>query len=227
MNPLKTLVFVGTEGQCHEHLGNGRYLAETLSESVDIEAEVSQDYDILSDRLAPYDAILCYTDIGELTKTQEEGLLTFVRAGGGFFGLHTAAASFLDCLGYHEMLNARFKGHSKYMDFVVHVIDHDDPITVGCDDFTVTDELYYLEHDQSRSQHLMQAHDPTLNEDHVMAFKHLYGKGRVFYFALGHDMAVLENRSFQEIIRRGALWTGARDGSCVVGRSRGRPQGGQ
>lgn len=34
------------------------------------------------------------------------------------------------------------------------------------------------------------------------------GQGRVFFFALGHDNAVLENPSFQEVVRRGALWVG-------------------
>ena len=35
-------------------------------------------------------------------------------------------------------------------------------------------------------------------------------RAEVFYFALGHDMAVLENPSFQTVIRRGALWAGNR-----------------
>ena len=49
-----------------------------------------------------------------------------------------------------------------------------------------------------------------------MAFHHTHGEGRVFYFALGHDMAVLENPSSLEILRPGVLWTG---GGCeVVGR---------
>ena len=111
------------------------------------------------------------------------------------------------------MLNAFFNGHSKYMDFKVTVVDHGDPITRGLEDFGATDELYYLKHDPDRSHHLMQAYDPTRDETHVMAFHHTHGQGRVFYFALGHDMAVLENPSFQEVVRRGALWAGRRLGA--------------
>ena len=48
-----------------------------------------------------------------------------------------------------------------------------------------------------------------------MAFRHTYGNGRVFYFALGHDMAVLENPAFQEVVRRGALWVGRRLEGCT------------
>jgi uncharacterized protein len=210
MNPLKFLVFVGTEGIYHDHAGQGKFIAEMLSKSGDIAADFSQDYDIMANGLDAYEGVLFYTDVGDLTEAQESGLLDFINAGGGFFGLHTAAASFRECKGYHGMLNAFFDGHSKYMDFTVNVTDSDDPITRGLADFVVTDELYYLKHDPSKSHHLMQAYDPTKDETHVMAFRHTHGDGRVFYFALGHDMAVLENPSFQEIVRRGALWVGGR-----------------
>ncbi len=210
MQPLKLLVFVGTEGIYHDHAGQGRFIAETVSKAGDIEADFSRDYEILANGLDAYDSVLFYTDVGELTDAQEDGLLTYVKRGGGFFGLHTAAASFHEAKGYHEMLNAFLLGHSKYMDFTVNIIDVDHEITRGLSDFVVTDELYYVEHDPSRSHHLMQAYDPTCDETHVMAFHHTYGDGRVFYFALGHDMAALENPNFQEIIRRGVLWVGKR-----------------
>ena len=210
MQPLKLLVFVGTEGIYHDHAGQGRFIADTVSKAGDIEADFSRDYEILANRLDAYDSVLFYTDVGELTDAQENGLLTYIKRGGGFFGLHTAAASFHEANGYHEMLNAFLLGHSKYMDFTVNIINVDHEITRGLSDFVVTDELYYVKHDPSKSHHLMQAYDPTCDETHVMAFHHTYGDGRVFYFALGHDMAALENPNFQETIRRGVLWVGKR-----------------
>lgn len=212
MNPVKLLVFVGTEGIYHDHAGQGAFIADTLSKTGEIDADLQRDYEVLAAGLNLYDVALFYTDVGHLTDAQEKGLLDFIEQGKGFFGLHTAAASFLDCDGYHSMLNARFDGHSAYMDFTVNVMGGDDPITNGLCDFDVTDELYYLKHDPSRSQHLMQAYDPTKDETHVMAFRHTCGRGRVFYFALGHDMAVLENPCFQEVVRRGVLWAGGQLG---------------
>lgn len=210
MQPLKLLVFVGTEGIYHDHVGQGRFVADAVSKAGDIEADFSRDYKILANGLDAYHSVLFYTDVGELTDAQENGLLTFIKRGGGFFGLHTAAASFHDAKGYHEMLNSFLLGHSKYMDFTVNIIDVDHEITRGLSDFVVTDELYYVKHNPSRSHNLMQAYDPTCDETHVMAFHHTYVDGRVFYFALGHDMAALENPNFQEVIRRGVLWVGKR-----------------
>ena len=207
MPDVKMLLFVGTEGLYHDHEGQGQHMAGCLAESGDIEVDLVRDYAILADGLQDYDTILLYTDMGHLTPEQESGLLSHVRSGAGLFGLHTAAASFRENEGYHGMLNAFFDGHSRYMDFQVDVTDTDHPITRGLTSFTVTDELYYLRHDPGRSHHLMQAYDPTKDSTHVMAFHHTYGRGRVFYFALGHDMAVLDNPSFQTILRRGVLWT--------------------
>jgi type 1 glutamine amidotransferase len=210
MENLKLLIFVGTEGIYHDHAGNGQFLTSMLNDIGEIDADFSQDYDVLADGLDGYDTVLFYTDVGDLTSAQEEGLLNYIRSGGGFFGLHTAAASFRESEGYHGMLNGFFDGHSPYMDFKVNVGDGGHPITEGLADFEATDELYYLKHNPDTSHHLMHAYDPTKDETHVMAFHHTYGEGRVFYFALGHDMAVLENPSFQTVIRRGALWAGNR-----------------
>lgn len=210
MDNLNSLVFVGTEGIYHDHVGNGQFLTKLLNRTENVVADFSQDYDILSNGLNSYQSILFYTDVGELTTEQESGLLQYIESGGGFFGLHTAAASFRESEGYHGMLNGFFNGHSPYMDFTVNVTEFNHPITVGLTDFDVKDELYYLKHNPEDSTHLMSAYDDTKDETHVMAFYHIYGEGRVFYFALGHDMEVLENSTFQEIIHRGVLWTGNR-----------------
>ncbi len=208
MEKLKVLIFVGTEGVYHDHTGNGQFLTSMLNDTDNIEADFSQDYSVLVNRLIGYNTVLFYTDIGELTAAQEKGLLDYIQTGGGFFGLHTAAASFRESNGYHGMLNGFFNGHSPYMDFTVTVSDANHPITEGLTDFKVRDELYYLKHDPTASHYLMHAYDETKDEKHVMAFHHMCGKGKVFYFALGHDMAVLENPNFQTVIRRGVLWTG-------------------
>ncbi len=182
-----------------------------LSDQPAVDAKLSQDYGILASGLESFDTTLFYTDVGELTEAQEKGLLEYIRAGGGFFGLHTADASFRANKGYHAMLNGFFDGHSPYMDFCVEILDPVHPITRQLADFQVTDELHYLAHDTSRSQALMQAYDPTTHKTHVMAYLHSYGKGRVFYFALGHDQAVMQHVSVQTVVRRGTQWTAKQD----------------
>ena len=147
MAPVKLLVFVGTEGIYHDHAGQGRFLTDLLNKDDQIEADLSRDYEVMASGLAAYDATLFFTDVGHFTQAQEQGLLHFIERGGGFFGLHTADASFRDNAGYHQMLNGFFDGHSPYMDFTVTISDSDHPIATGLKDFAVTDELHYLKHD--------------------------------------------------------------------------------
>ena len=71
MEPLRLLVFVGTEGIYHDHAGQGRFIADTVSKAGDIEADFSRDYDILGNGLGSYGSVLFYTDVGELTDAQE------------------------------------------------------------------------------------------------------------------------------------------------------------
>ena len=65
MATMKMLVFVGTEGQYHDHAGQGRYIAGFLSETEGIEADFSQDYEVLAGGLSAYETVLFYTDVGE------------------------------------------------------------------------------------------------------------------------------------------------------------------
>ena len=85
MENLKLLIFVGTEGIYHDHAGNGQFLTSMLNGTDDIAADFSQDYDVLADGLGGYDTVLFYTDVGELTSAQEEGLLSYIRSGRWLF----------------------------------------------------------------------------------------------------------------------------------------------
>lgn len=105
MAPVKLLVFVGTEGIYHDHEGQGQFLTDLLNQDAQIETDFSRDYEVMANGLAAYDATLFFTDVGHFSQVQEQGLLHFIERGGGFFGLHTADASFRDNTGYHQMLN--------------------------------------------------------------------------------------------------------------------------
>ena len=62
MEPLKLLVFVGTEGIYHDHEGQGSFIAEMVSNAGDIEADFSRDYGILASGLDIYRSVLFYRD---------------------------------------------------------------------------------------------------------------------------------------------------------------------
>lgn len=88
------------------------------------------------------------------------------------------------------------------------------PITEGLDDFEVTSEQYYLHADPGNR---VLAYTEFPHPDHPgpheanpcrmpQVWTKQYGRGRVFYNALGHQRSVLEEPMPRELMRRGFLW---------------------
>ena len=143
-------------------------------------------------------------------------------------------------------MNCEFAGHSAYKDYVSTVTDPvNDPITAGLSDYIVTDELYHPHvFDRERSTIFLTAFDCTLstavfrvvktapvaeplsvcepadnsNQTAVHGLRHSYGKGRVLYFAQGHDMAEFDNpvfdtgnHAFGMVVKRSIRWLAGKD----------------
>lgn len=88
------------------------------------------------------------------------------------------------------------------------------PITDGLADFDVESEQYYL-HTDPGNEVLATTDFPTAGVDgpHMankcampQVWTKMYGKGKVFYNALGHNRKVLEAEVPKELMRRGFLW---------------------
>ncbi len=88
------------------------------------------------------------------------------------------------------------------------------PITDGIDDFEVVSEQYYLHTDPGNNVlGTTQFPWPGVDGPHTanpcampQIWTKLYGSGRVFYSALGHQRETIESGPAREIIRRGCLW---------------------
>jgi len=203
MSRYKTLVFAG--GTIHDFKGCGKEILETLSPLEELEIDyVEDDLDaLLSDRLAPYDLLVFYYTVGEINDAQKNGLLNWVASGKGYVGIHSAADSFRDCPEYRAMVGGHFVTHPRYRTYQVSVVDPEHPITQDLVEFMVTDEQYITDYDP-RNKILATA----LHKGAPMpvAWVKPWGKGRVFWLALGHDAAACQHEMFRLLRQRGALW---------------------
>ena len=155
-----------------------------------------------------YAAVILYTTgfNDQLTPRREKGLLGFVKGGGGFVGVHSAADSFRDSRAYIEMIDGEFLKHPHFHEFPVTIVDKNHYMTVRMPDFAIADEMYHLKsHDPSRS-HLV-AETFWQGKKMPMAFVRPYGKGRVAYLALGHDLRSWRHPEFQKLMLRALEWT--------------------
>ena len=205
MGKIDTLVFAG--GAVHDWKGCSEAIINALSQRDEFEiTKVEEDLDALvAPHLDPYDLIVFYYTIGEITDAQKNGLLNYIASGKGYVGVHSAADSFRECPEYRAMVGGYFVTHPRYRDYQVSIVDAEHPITEDLDETMVTDEQYILDYDPRN--HVL-ASALWQGDAMPVAWTKSWGDGRVFYLALGHDANACQHEIFGTLLQRGALWAG-------------------
>lgn len=174
---------------------------------------------ITTENLAQYDAVVFYTT-GELPMdaNQKSALLDFVAGGKGFIGVHSATDTFYEWPEYGQLIGGYFDDHPWHQEVTVTVEDPDHAATRHLEaSFTLNDEIYQFK-DWSRSDvHVLLSVDTSgldLEDERVhrddgdfaLAWTRPYGRGRVFYTALGHEPAVWSDARFRTHVTEGIRW---------------------
>ena len=156
----------------------------------------------------------------ELDDKQKADLLSFVKdEGKGFVAAHTATTAFLGWPEFGEMLGARYDGHP--WGTAAGTIINEDPAFpatrhFGGAPFAFTDEFYQAK-DYSREKlrvllRLDVSKMPPNDEVHrtdgdfPLVWAKNYGKGRVFYSALGHAASTWDNRDVGQMYLEAIKW---------------------
>jgi len=184
------------------------------------EATVTDDCSALTaENLKSYDAVLFYTT-GELplSDEQKKALLDFVRGGKGFAGVHSATDTFYKWPDYGEMIGGYFDEHPWNQQVRVRVEERDHPATrhLG-ESFLIKDEIYQFKNWSRDKVHVLLSLDPAsvdltrksvhrTDRDFAITWTRNFGKGRVFYTALGHDPEVWADPRFETHLVNGIRW---------------------
>ncbi len=103
---MKKVLYVYGGADFHPAEAGGKILAEVLARDGRFELHMTRDLDALAALPGgQYSAVALFTTgfADELTPSREQGLLDFVRGGGGFVGIHAAAGSFGGSRAYIDM----------------------------------------------------------------------------------------------------------------------------
>jgi type 1 glutamine amidotransferase len=175
------------------------------------------------EHLRQFDAICFHNTFGVLTEDEhrQQALLEFVRQGGGFVGIHAAAATFCQYPQYDQfpefgrMLGGYENGGHPWGPTDTIVLtpeDADSPINApfGGEDFEIQDEVFQMREHYSRdrlrvllriNQHKTDfgpdrriLPERRADEDVAISWVRSEGKGRVFYTSLGHNPHLFWNR---------------------------------
>lgn len=162
------------------------------------------------------DLVIQVFTMADISKEQEKGLLKAVSRGVGLAGWHGGLCdSFRQNVGYQFMTGGQWVAHpGGVIDYSVQVLDHEDPVTAGIQQFNMHSEQYYLHVDPN----MKVLATTSFNADHAdwidgctmpVVWKKMHGKGRVFYSSLGHVMSDFEVPEALEIMKRGIKWASA------------------
>lgn len=169
--------------------------------------------------LKAYDVIIFYTT-GELplSDAQKKAFLDWIRSGKGFIGLHSATDTYYKWPEYGEMIGGYFDGHpwTEKATVGISAFDRTNIFTSHFEEsFKLQEEIYQFRNfNQDKVKVVMSLDkantDMTLKgikaAEFPLTWYRDYGKGRVFYTALGHRNEVWQDQRYQKMVLNAIRW---------------------
>ena len=164
------------------------------------------------DELIKYDLIIQSVTMDEISKKQEENLVKAVLNGVGIAGAHGGLVdSFRKNTNYQFMIGGQFVAHPGGM--IKHKVKIlDDELTSGLNDFDILSEQYYMHYDPSvkiiaETKFGGEVYPWIKDVNMPVAWKKMYGKGKVFFISIGHDPdEFMVYKDGWELLTRGFMW---------------------
>ncbi len=151
--------------------------------------------------------------MSQIGREEEKGLLDAVRGGTGLAGWHGGLSdSFRSNTEYEFMVGGSWAAHpGNIIEYGIRITDHNDPITKGLSDFRMKSEQYYMLVDPNvqvlATTTFSGVAAPWITGAVMpVAWKKLYGSGRVFHTSLGHVASDFDVPEARTIVQRGLLW---------------------
>lgn len=210
MRPKNALIFYGGwEGHEPDKIAQ---IFECALREEGFEVATSDSLDVLNDAgaLKQLDLIFpCWT-MGQLSDEQRKNLLGAVSSGVGLGGIHGGMGdAFRGCTDYEWMVGGHFVGHPTVGEYTVRRTSVSHPITKGFPESLVYDsEQYYMLIDPVVE---VLVDTPYEYEGRTCTMPVVWtkdwGKGRVFYSALGHASSEFSDYpEVKEMTVRGLQW---------------------
>ncbi len=211
----RLLVFSKTSGFRHASIKDGKIALQKLATEHNFRVDFTEDASVFTDvNLAHYDAVIFLMTTGNIfDDNQKAAFEHYIRAGGGYVGVHSASDTEYAWSWYGGLVGAyfdRIHGHSKVVQATIHVTDRTHPSTMMLPAIWIrTDEWYnFATNPRGRVNVLMTIDERTykggtMGIDHPIAWYHGYDGGRAWYTALGHT-----SESYYEPLFLAHLWGG-------------------
>jgi len=161
---------------------------------------------------------------GRAGTRQQKAFKSYIRRGGGWAGIHSAADTEYEWPFYGRLLGAYFQSHPAVQPASIGVTDRSHPSTKALPArWTRTDEWYSFARNPRGSVHVLATLDEstysggTVGADHPIVWCHPFKGGRAWYTAGGHTIESYAEPDFRWQLLGGILWAaGLATGDCRI-----------
>ena len=207
--PYRVLVFSRTTGFRHASIPAGIAAVRELGAADGFSVTATEDPAAVTPAgLAGYRAVVFLSTTGDvLDPAGRAALEAYVRGGGGFVGVHSAADTEYGWPFYGELVGARFASHPAVQPVTVRF--RPGALTAGLPaTWRVTDEPYNFRGRPAGVRVLATLDESTysggtMGADHPIAWTSEVGRGRSFYTGLGHPDAIYADPVFRRLLAAG------------------------
>ena len=147
-----------------------------------------------------------------ISEEQGRAIQDFVSAGNGLYALHNSSHISLSSKPFREVMGGAYVGHPPLRPFLVRVTNKEHPITQGVSDFIVNDEQHYVDYDKDPSNIFLRSENidgldyEQRGPKAIAGWAHEYGKGRVVFTAVGHNIPAMWQPEYLKIQKNAVRW---------------------
>ncbi len=222
------LVFSKTAGFRHDSIPAGIAAIQQLGADNGFTVVATEDAGAFNDaNLARFATVVWLSTTGDvLDATQQAAFERYIKAGGGYVGIHAASDTEYDWPWYGDLVGAYFASHPQNQQATIKVEDPAHPSTV---DLPATwsrfDEWYNFRTNPRADVHVLASLNESsytpgtgaMGADHPTAWCHDYDGGRAWYTGGGHTVESYAEPQFRAHLLGGIETTaGVADADCAA-----------
>jgi type 1 glutamine amidotransferase len=217
--PYDVLVFSKTAGFRHDVIATGIQTIRDLGAANSFTVTATEDANAFTTaNLAQYEAVVFLNTTGDvLNSAQETAFESYIRGGGGYVGVHSAADTEYSWSFYGQLVGAYFTSHPAIQQVTARVQDRGQASTAHLPQaWTRTDELYNYATNPRSTAHVLATLDEstysggTMGSDHPIAWCKTISGGRSWYTGLGHTQASYSEANFRNHLLGGLRYAANR-----------------
>ncbi|MCZ7418403.1 ThuA domain-containing protein [Verrucosispora sp. WMMA2121] len=217
--PYDVLVFSKTAGFRHDSIAVGTQTIRDLGAANSFTVTATEDAGVFTTgNLAQYEAVIFLNTTGDvLNNSQQSAFESYIGAGGGYVGVHSAADTEYGWSFYGNLVGAYFRSHPAIQQATVRVENRAHAATAHLpQNWVRTDEWYdFQSNPRANARVLANLNESTysggvMGADHPIAWCKTYNGGRSFYTGGGHTQASYAEPAFRAHLLGGIRYAAGR-----------------